>query len=687
MGEIDNGMPQIGMRFRNPDEAWLFWVPYGGHVGFDVRKRNKHVSKMDGHVTSCKFVCSNVGIRKKGITIDHEPKRVRAETRTNCKTRMIISLDRVAMNYEVTDVVLEHNHYLQLPQTCHLMASQRKISEVQAFEIEAAEDSGIVPQAAHEFACRKAGGPFNLGYTCRDQKNYLRSKRQRELAFGQAGSMLKYFHEKIIENPSFQYSLQLDCEEYIANIFWADAKMVLDYAHFGDVVTFDTTFGTNKEYRPFGVFLGLNQFRETIIFGAALLFDETSDSFKWLFETFLAAHNGRQPRTIYTDQDAAMGKAIKEVFTESYHGLCTFHIMQNAVKHLCPLKGEEKDEEEGEGSGEDEEEESHVITDFGECMYGFEDKVEFEEAFDNMRSKVHKQTWLDSIYKLKEKWAECYMRDVFSLGVRSTQLSESFNNSLKNHLKSDFHIVRFLMHFERTVEVKRTKELQSEFEQRKKLPRIMMHTPMLVLASKEYTPIIFESFQSEYERSMAACARVLDGNNKFGVAIGSFHGDFEFEEERIVIGDPLTKTTSCSCGMFNRTGILCGHGLKVLDLMNIKTLPTHYVLKRWTREARNGSIQDRQGRNVVENPKFEAQFWYRGVSHKFHTMAAKVANSPECRLILEDALDCVSPQLDEKLNATMNATNKPCDDQENVDPNVQLTSEFLAAKFKKKEVQ
>jgi zinc finger SWIM domain-containing protein 3 len=112
------------------------------------------------------------------------------------------------------------------------------------------------------------------------------------LAFGQAGSMLKYFHEKIIENPSFQYALQLDCEEHITNIFWADAKMVLDYAHFGDVVTFDTTFGTNKEYRPFGIFLGLNQFRETTIFGAALLFDETCDSFKWLFETFLAAHNG-----------------------------------------------------------------------------------------------------------------------------------------------------------------------------------------------------------------------------------------------------------------------------------------------------------------------------------------------------------------------------------------------------------
>jgi zinc finger SWIM domain-containing protein 3 len=141
-------------------------------------------------------------------------------------------------------------------------------------------------------AARQVGGPLNLSCTCRDRKNYLRTKRQKELAFGQAGSMLKYFHDKIAENPSFQYALQLDIEEHITNIFWVDAKMLLDYAHFGDVITFDTTFGTNTEYRPFGVFLGLNQFRETTTFGAAILFDETEYSFLWLFGTFLAAHVG-----------------------------------------------------------------------------------------------------------------------------------------------------------------------------------------------------------------------------------------------------------------------------------------------------------------------------------------------------------------------------------------------------------
>ena len=129
------------------------------------------------------------------------------------------------------------------------------------------------------------------------------------------------FRKKIAENSSFQYALQMDREEQIANIFWADAKMLTDYAYFGDVVSFDTIFRTNKESRHFGVFVGFNYFREIVVFDAVLMYDETFESFKWLFETFLNAHNGKEPKTIYTDQDAAIGKVVKAVFLESWHGL------------------------------------------------------------------------------------------------------------------------------------------------------------------------------------------------------------------------------------------------------------------------------------------------------------------------------------------------------------------------------
>ena len=43
---------------------------------------------------------------------------------------------------------------------------------------------------------------------------------------------------------------------------------------------------------------------------------------------------------------------------------------------------------------------------------------------------------------------------------------------------------------------------------------------MLLQASKLYTSIVFEAFQSEYERSMAACTTSLEGNNEYVVAVG-----------------------------------------------------------------------------------------------------------------------------------------------------------------------
>jgi hypothetical protein len=357
------------------------------------------------------------------------------------------------------------------------------------------------------------------------------------------------------------------------------------------------------------------------------MYDETFESFKWLFETFLKAHNDKQPRTIFTDQDSAMGKAVEKVFIEAWHGLCSFHIMQNAVKHLP--------QPENEGS--------HLLSDFSACMFEYEDREKFEDAFNALRSKMHKQTWLDSIYKLKEKWAECYMKDVYTLGMRSTQLSESLNSDLKDHFKSVFDMIRFLKHFERVVQEKRDKELNSLFESKKKLPRIKIRTPILVQASKLYTPIIFEAFQAEYERSTAACAKALDGENAYLVAIGD--ENLEFENEYKVICNPLEHTVSCGCGQFRRIGILCSHALKVLDLINIKSVPTQYVLKRWTQEARHGIVHDYQGRRIIENPMFDTMRRYKYLSHKFLNLAQQIARSPECCLLVDNTLDILGKQV------------------------------------------
>jgi zinc finger SWIM domain-containing protein 3 len=128
------------------------------------------------------------------------------------------------------------------------------------------------------------------------------------------------------------------------------------------------------------------------------------------------------------------------------------------------------------------------------------------------------------------------------------------------------------------VEYKKNK-LHAEFESRKKLPRLKMRTTMLIQCSKLYTPIIFKAFQCEYERSMVTCITPLEGKNEYLVAIRSFDENFTLEKEYKVTGDPVDQTSTYSYEQFNRIGILCAHALKLLDVMNIKSIPKQYILK------------------------------------------------------------------------------------------------------------
>lgn len=121
-----------------------------------------------------------------------------------------------------------------------------------------------------------------------------------------------------------------------------------------------------KETNPLHCFdfCGFNHHISMVIFGVALLYDETAESFKWLFETFLKAHQGKKPRTIFTDQDALMVKPLREVLLDMVHGLCTWHLLQNCLKHLSHLR-------QGEMS---------TVNAFSKCMYDYVDELQLKVA-------------------------------------------------------------------------------------------------------------------------------------------------------------------------------------------------------------------------------------------------------------------------------------------------------------------
>ena len=97
----------------------------------------------------------------------------------------------------------------------------------------------------------KCGGESNVGCTSSDIQSYLGNERQKLLKEGDAQRMHMYFQETQAKSLGFFYAIEVDKNKCMQNCFWANTRSRLAYTYFGDAVTFDATYLTNRYGMPF----------------------------------------------------------------------------------------------------------------------------------------------------------------------------------------------------------------------------------------------------------------------------------------------------------------------------------------------------------------------------------------------------------------------------------------------------
>ena len=444
------------------------------------------------------------------------------------------------------------------------------MSEVQTPEGDLSEDLGR-PKVANESVGRKVGGFRNISFLPADYKVSLGTKRMKAMQPGDAEAVFKYLQSMQLADRSFFYAIQFDEDDKMTNIFWVDAKSMVDFSYFDDVVCLDMTYKANGYGRPFAPFIGVNHHKQIIVLGAALLYDETVESFKWLLNTFKIAMRGKQPKTILAYQSAALREALAAVWPGTSHRCCVWQIYQKSIMHFNNLFQSSKT----------------FGKDFSRCLYDCEDEDEFLSAWRMMLDKydLRNNEWLGKLFEDRENWASAYGRQTFCADMKSTLQAESFTGDLKKYLSSQLDLLSFFKHYERVLDEQRYAELQADFHASQSFPRIPP-SKMLRQAANMYTPAVFEIFRKEFEVFLNSisynCGEVAT-TTEYKIIVG------ENPKEHYVRFDSSDMSIACSCKKFEFVGIQCGHVIKVLDVRNIKELPERYFLKRWRINAKSGA--------------------------------------------------------------------------------------------------
>ncbi|KAK1550107.1 hypothetical protein Q3G72_013813 [Acer saccharum] len=319
--------PYKGMEFDSQDDAYSFYLKYSKFIGFGISKKSSRRSKISGEFIDVKIVCTRYGLKK-----EKDVSGTRHSQKVDCKAILHVKKNSNGKWY-AHNFVKDHTHEL-FPAHAHYLPCHRSIDSSVKENIDTLHAVGVGTSKIYAAMAKKHGGYENIGFLEKDIRNHLDKERRLTLASGDAKAMLEHFMHMQEENPNFFYAMDLDEEQRLKNVFWVDAKSREDYKVFGDVVSFDTTYVTNKYKMPFAPFIGVNNHFQSILLGCALLVDETTSTFVWLMQTWVRAMGRKSPISILTDQDKAMKAAISIVFPNTRHRFCLWHIMRKIPEKL-----------------------------------------------------------------------------------------------------------------------------------------------------------------------------------------------------------------------------------------------------------------------------------------------------------------------------------------------------------------
>ncbi|KAK9689378.1 hypothetical protein RND81_09G055700 [Saponaria officinalis] len=387
--------PSVGMEFDSGDEYAAFCYTYAYKSGFELQIRSnkilKHfadegISRGGSGTKEPKYFM----MRQLRFQCNSANKIVKNAPQRRCKFFVDARVNDSG-KFRIGTCDLSHTHDL-IPEGSRHSINYRHIGEYFKTRMMLNERAGIPITRNYNALAVEAGGFANLPFTPRDMRNVINKERRLSRLRGDTQQVIDHFKRLKALDERFYFAYEVDEDEKILSLFWANARCCAMYEAFGDPSSFDTTFGTNRSLLSFCPFVGVNHHGSTIVYAATLISYEDMESFEFVFRNWINCM-GRAPSIIVTDECKGIEGAINSKFPDAKHRLCLWHVLQNFDKNL-----------------KDEPQFPQIDRDFRMLVHECYTEEELVETWRDFLDKynLHQNTWLIEKWAKRRRWVPLY---------------------------------------------------------------------------------------------------------------------------------------------------------------------------------------------------------------------------------------------------------------------------------------
>ncbi|KAK1391937.1 hypothetical protein POM88_010993 [Heracleum sosnowskyi] len=248
------------------EEGIEFYQAYGRLSGFNTRRSTEKTND-DDNIVSKYVVYRRGGFNEKKLIVSNKKssqvkRRKTISNRCGCGVKIILRVVS-GKTYRISTFIEEHNHDLVPKSGRQFMRVNCQMSIISRKFVFDAANVNIGVSKSHSFMKEQVGGYANVGATVRDFRNFSRDLKA-YVGERDAQMIINKFKAKHASCESFYYVYDVDSEDHLTKLFWADAVARRNYELYDDAVSFDATFDTNMYNMVFCPFTGCPAMKQAI---------------------------------------------------------------------------------------------------------------------------------------------------------------------------------------------------------------------------------------------------------------------------------------------------------------------------------------------------------------------------------------------------------------------------------------